>query len=535
MDLASAEDVSGEEFGAGTVAAGLIDSLRQAIGADAVLTDYDERRFFSEDVFRSGLLPIAVVQPSSVEMVQHCVALCNEAGAAIVPRGGGMSYTDGYLPVRPLSVTFDLSHLNRILHISAEDMYVTVEAGCAWDALNNALAPLGLRTPYWGPVSGGKATVGGALSQNSVFWGAVRHGAAAENVLGLDVVLADGSLLGVGAHGAKEGSAPFFRTYGPELTGLFTGDCGAMGLKVRATFPLIKRLPYKGAISFGFNSPFPLLDALSEMGREQVIAEAAMFDRGQQDARVTQARLPFSTMLKSFIDVAKADGIGAALGMAAAGQKFLAEVDYSLHLILEAPTQAELKRHLDIIKRLASTNGGWQIAPTIARVLSARPFPPPSMSLIGSRFLPVHGIIPHSKAKDVYRNVMDIFARRRSETDRLKIKTGVFTVAVGAGAILIEPTCHWPGAFLDSHPRLFDVNAGTLPQEPPNPEAQALVTEIRNEICEMFLAAGAGHLQIGKQYPFERSRSPETWALLTRIKSMLDQRRLMNPTVLGFD
>jgi D-lactate dehydrogenase (cytochrome) len=109
-------------------------------------------------------------------MVQRCVALCNEAGAAIVPRGGGMSYTDGYLPVRPLSVTFDLGHLNRIVHIAAEDMYVTVEAGCTWDALNNALAPLGLRTPYWGPVSGGRATVGGALSQNSVFWGAARRG-----------------------------------------------------------------------------------------------------------------------------------------------------------------------------------------------------------------------------------------------------------------------------------------------------------------------------------------------------------------------
>jgi len=513
----------------------LISRLVAAIGPQAVQVSYLERRFFSQDVFRSGVLPVAVVQPKSVEDVQRCAALCNEAGAAIIPRGGGLSYTDGYLPDREGAVIFDLRALDKIVEIRADDMYVTVEAGCTWAALNEALAPLALRTPYWGPVSGLQATVGGALSQNSVFWGAVRHGVVAHNVLGLDLVLADGSVLGVGAHGGPSGAPPFFRHYGPELTGLFTGDCGALGLKVRATLPLIKRLPVKGAISFACAMPDAMLKALSEIGRHQLISESAMFDQGQQEARVSRPKVPLRRMLQTLLDVAKSDGPLAAMRVAVHGRSFLADVSHSLHLILEAETKAELQRQIGEIKRIVAGKGGWPIQPTIAQVLSARPFPPPSSTLSDSRFLPVHAIVPHSIAVEVYQRVLAIFAAHRSETESLGVRTGVFTVAVGAGTLLIEPTFHWEGAFLEAHARLYDKDAGGLPNVPANPQAQALVVELRDKICEMFLETGAGHLQIGKQYPFRRSRSEATWALLSKFKAIVDKKGVMNPGVLGFD
>jgi FAD/FMN-containing dehydrogenase len=530
MDLATAEPLE-------TLAPSnsLVAALRQALGADRVQTGQDDRRFFSQDIFRAGALPLAVVQPQSVEEVQRCAELCNAAGAPMIPRGGGLSYTDGYLYAGEGAVLFDLRALNRIVTIAADDMYVTVEAGCTWEALDQALAPLGLRPPYWGPVSGLQATVGGALSQNSVFWGAVRHGVAAGHVLGLDVVLADGTLVGVGAHGGKGEAPTFFRHHGPELTGLFTGDCGALGLKVRATLPLIKRLPIKTAVSFGFATPEATLGALGELGRGQLISEASMFDQGHQRARVSATKIPWRRMVQSFIDVAKSQGPIAALQMARHGRKFLEEVNYSLHLLLEAPTHAELKRQLAEIREIVARRGAWPVAPTIGQVLAARPFPPPGAMISAARFLPINGIVPHSSAVCAYRGVMDIFEAHQADLERLGVRPGIFSIAVGAGSVLIEPTCHWDAPFLDTHAKLFGAGPEGLPTFAANPGAEALVLRVWRDIAEHFLSVGAAHLQIGRTYPFKRSRNAENWDLLSAFKARVDPKGLMNPGVLGFE
>lgn len=73
-----------------------------------------------------------------------------------------------------------MRRMNRVVEINTDEMNVIVEAGCTWKALHEALAPLGVQTPYWGPLSGAYATVGGALSQNSLFHGSGVGGTAAE-------------------------------------------------------------------------------------------------------------------------------------------------------------------------------------------------------------------------------------------------------------------------------------------------------------------------------------------------------------------
>jgi len=109
-------------------------------------------------------------------------------------------------------------------------VYVTCEAGVTWKQLYEALSETGLRTPFWGTLSGIHATVGGGASQNCAFWGSGRYGAGADSIVGLEVVLADGTVLNTGA-AAQTNSDPFFRHYGPDLTGLFCGDTGAFGFK----------------------------------------------------------------------------------------------------------------------------------------------------------------------------------------------------------------------------------------------------------------------------------------------------------------
>jgi FAD/FMN-containing dehydrogenase len=102
------------------------------------------------DVYNFRELPIAVVRPGSVADLQAVVRIAAAGGIALVPRGGGASYTDGYLPATPNSLLVDTSRMNRIVEINEQDMYVTVEPGVTWHDLWQALKAKGLRTSFWG-------------------------------------------------------------------------------------------------------------------------------------------------------------------------------------------------------------------------------------------------------------------------------------------------------------------------------------------------------------------------------------------------
>ncbi|NJO12456.1 MAG: FAD-binding oxidoreductase [Gammaproteobacteria bacterium] len=158
----------------------LLEQLRTLLGREHVLTDEAEREFYSTDVYRRGEMPLAVVRPASTTEVAQVVQLALDNDLSVVPRGGGASYTDGYTPAERNALLVDTARLNAILEINETDMYVTVQCGVTWAALNDALKARGLRTPFYGPFSGIAATVGGSLSQNSVSWGTGLFGVSAD-------------------------------------------------------------------------------------------------------------------------------------------------------------------------------------------------------------------------------------------------------------------------------------------------------------------------------------------------------------------
>ena len=196
----------------GTTTLSPIDALRALLGRDNVITDSGELSFYSTDVYaRAAVDAEVVIRPGNPDELAAAVRICTEAGLVVIARGGGLSYTGGYLPVRRQSVIVDTLRLARVVEINATDMYVTVECGLTWKALLAQLAPLGLRTPYFGPMSGYGSTVGGALSQGSVFLGSTQFGTTADSVLSVDVVLADGSVVSTGSAGGLHQPSPFFR------------------------------------------------------------------------------------------------------------------------------------------------------------------------------------------------------------------------------------------------------------------------------------------------------------------------------------
>jgi len=520
------------------MAQALLDELTALLGADNVLTDETERRFYSQDVYREGRLPLAIIRPGSADELVAALRAIAREGLAVVPRGGGMSYTDGYLPQRDNSISIDLLRLNRVLEVNVEDGYVTVECGATWQSLYEALAPLGVRTPYWGPLSGQKATIGGALSQGSMFLGSGRYGAAAESVLGLDVVLVDGTVLRLGSHANALG-VPFFRQYGPDTMSLFLSDTGALGIKTRATFRLVRPQPETRHLSFQFVSAADLFKAMGAVARADVVSECFAFDPGLQGMRMKRARL--ADDVKTLGKVMKAAGGGIAglkegAKLVMAGRGFLDEKQYSMHLSLDGRDAADADAKAAVVRAAVSDARAREVENSVPKVMRANPFADVTSMLGpgGERWVPVHGVTSFSRAAALFDSCQAVFARHADEMRHFDIDHGYLIASVGTAGILLEPVLYWPEARLAFHERVLPPDyLAKLPVFPPNPAATEAVGRIRVALAENFTMQGAVSFQIGKFYPYQRGLEPGAATFLREIKALVDPGDRMNPGCLG--
>ena len=515
----------------------ILSGFNDIVGAEHVITDPDELRYYSQDVYRSFETALAVIQPENVQQLRAAVSLCRENSLHVVARGGGMSYTDSYLHSADRGISIDMRRMNRIIDINTQDLIATVECGCTWQQLNEALAPHGLRPPYWGPLSGARATVGGALSQNSVFWGATSHGTAAESVLGLDVVLADGELLPTGGR-AKNAGVPFMRYDGPDLTGLFIGDSGALGLKAVATLRLVRIPEVVQYASFSFETHQQICAAMSEVGRRGLAAECYGFDPFLQNSRVLGGDTDVVEDVKTLARVAGKSGLKESIKIAASGRRFVKKVQWGLHVHVEDRCEAGADHAMAEIRRIVEQHSSVEIPNSLPTIVGAYPFPPTNSMAgpDGERWVPIHGKVGHSQAVETIDEIQALYARNKAILDKYSIQTGYLICTVGNTAFLVEPVYYWPDELNEVHRRNVEpeVLKGFTPA-PPNPAARAEVERIRNEVRDIFLARGAIHFQIGKYYPYRDSRQPAAWEMLTRIKDLLDKQGVINPGQLGLN
>ena len=522
-----------------SASASLAAQLGRILGAERVLTADADRRFFSQDIAGPRAhVAACVAQPRSVEELAATVAAAAGAGYAVVPRGGGTSYTGGYIPPSNACVLIDTRGLARVTEVNASDMYVTVEAGCTWQALLAALEPHGVRTPFWGPLSGATATVGGSLSQNSILWGSARYGVSAESVLALDVVLADGTILRTGAS-AVATARPFFRYYGPDLTGIFLGDAGAFGIKARITLRLIRHPAWVDTASFGFATHEQMAGAMTQIAREGLVSECFAMDPVLAAQRLKRAGLAQDLKaVKGVITSARglASGLKEAAKVALAGRGFLDEAPYSMHVGSEGRTQASVAEALAEVRCIVTAHGGNEVENTVPKVLRGMPFVPMSSAIgpAGERWLPVHALVPLSDAAPAWFAVRELFDSRRADLERLGVQIGVLTAIVGSNAFVLEPVFYWPAPRTLYYERVLDeATRAKFDDFPPNPAAEALVFELRGRLTQLFLERGAAHLQIGRTYRYREGLRPEALRLLDAIKRAVDPRGVVNPGSLG--
>ncbi len=485
---------------------------------------------FGQDVFSRGHAPAVIARPETVEQLCETVARAHAAGQAVVARGGGMSYTSGYLPDEDGALAIDMSGLNRVVTINEADMLVTVEAGCTWADLYAALHPRGLRTPLWGTLSGIKATVGGGVSQNGLFWGGNR-GTMSQSAVSFDVVLADGTLLTTGPK--------VVRPFGPDLTGLFASDCGAYGIKARVTLPLEYEAAAFAYGSFAFETPAGFAASVSEIARRRLASECFGFDPFLQAQRMKRDSL--TSDAKALVGMMKAQGgfwkgLKEGARVVAAGRSFLDDARFSIHTICEGRIQAAADADLAAIRAIVAANGGREVENTIPKILRANPFPPVNSMLgpSGERWVPVHGIVNHSRALETIQSIIALYAANAPEMERLNVGAGYMFVAVGSTGFLIEPVFFWPDAYDLLHENAVEpAHLAKLTRFPVNPPARALVEQLRSEIIAIFGRMGGMHMQIGRAYPLQQRLGADGWKLVQAMKTAVDPQHRMNPGVLG--
>ena len=245
--------------------AALIDALQQRFGANCSTAQViREQHGRDESAFTTVPPPAAVVFAESTQDVADAVALAAQHKVPVIPFGVGSSL-EGHLLAVQGGISVDVSRMNQVLSVNAEDLTVTVQPGVTRKQLNEEIKSTGLFFPI---DPGADASIGGMSATRASGTNAVRYGTMRENVLALEVVTASGEVIRTGTR-AKKSAA------GYDLTRLMVGSEGTLGVMTEIT---LRIYPLPEAVSAAICS-FPSIEAA-------VRTTIAMIQMGVPIARV---------------------------------------------------------------------------------------------------------------------------------------------------------------------------------------------------------------------------------------------------------
>ena len=468
----------------------LLDDLAGLLGEDGVRSDEEALNLFAHDLFFTGAKPVAVIAPDSVELLSRSIRMCTGSGHAVIPRGGGLSYTSGDVLDNPRVdfVALDTRRLNRIIDVSPDNLTITVECGCTWEQVMEETGKHQLRVPMFGPSTGRYSTIGGSLANNCMFFGSARAGTSADVVLGLDVVTADGTVITTGS-GAIEHGRPFFRNHGPDLTGLFLNDAGALAVKATATLRL-EHIPSGLAFAtYAFDQFEDLIEAVQSVGKTGLASECL--------------------------------GAGPVNG----------DTGPALHIVTEGWTQNIADASMEVLRQLIGESGQVQdaVVPTFIRT-NPFSFVDSPIDAQGRLQIWTHGVFPYDRTYAAYESFKTILNGHAEDMRRVDMDATV-SFACAGNAMMVEPVLYWKGRPTDLHLRgMADKSdTATIAQ---STDADDLARRIRAAFNECVVALGAAHMQYGRFYPFTSVTNDRIVVLFNGIKRILDPKRLMNPGVL---
>src|SRR6516225_462319 len=221
----------------------IFDELIGAVGPDVISRDQVKLKDYSGDKWFAAHLPDLVAEPTNAQQVAAILRIANQHRVPVTPRGAGYGYVGGCVPEEG-GIALSLIRMNRIKELSVPDGVAVVEPGVITGDLQAAARNAGLFYPP-DPASVRNSSIGGNIATNAGGPRCLKYGVTRHYVLGLEVVLADGTIARVGGRTHKNKT-------GFDLVGLFVGSEGMLGIVTEAILRLIPLPPARASISAGF-------------------------------------------------------------------------------------------------------------------------------------------------------------------------------------------------------------------------------------------------------------------------------------------
>ena len=270
----------------------LIEELRALLGDRLSVSAAVREQHGHDESYHETAAPDAVAFAESTDEVAAIMKLAAKHGAPVVPFGTGTSL-EGHVAALQGGLCIDLTRMNRVLEVNESDLDVRVEAGVTRKQLNEEIRDKGLFFPV---DPGANASLGGMTATRASGTNAVRYGTMRENVLGLTVVLADGSIIRTGGRARKSAA-------GYDLTRLFVGSEGTLGVITEIRLRLYGIPEAMSSAVCGFDTLAGAVDTVIQTIQSGIpVARIELLDEVQIDAINRYAKFDYAVKPTLFFE-----------------------------------------------------------------------------------------------------------------------------------------------------------------------------------------------------------------------------------------
>ena len=353
----------------------LIERLRKDLNADQIIDSGEDLVAYECDALSAyRQRPMLVTLPDNTAQVSAVLKACSALDIPIVPWGAGTGLSGGALP-REDGVVLSTARLRSVLDIDLKNRTVTVQPGVTNLAVTEAVEQYGF---YYAPDPSSQiaCSIGGNIAENSGGVHCLKYGTTTNNVLGLEVVLANGEVVRVGGKGMDQA--------GYDLLGLLTGSEGLLAITTEATLRILPKPEVARAMMAVFNSVGGAGQAVADIIAAGVVpAGMEIMDQLSIEA------------VEGFV------GAGYPLGVAAL-----------LLVELDGP-ESEVAHHIGVVEGLLRKVGASEIRraesePDRLRLWAGRKAAFPAMGRISPDYYCMDGTIPRGKLPEVLRRIGEL-------------------------------------------------------------------------------------------------------------------------------
>ncbi len=353
----------------------VIEKLQRIVGATNVLVEPEKVEPYGADAVKEKFPPEAVVFPESTAQMAEILKLANAEIFPVTARGGGVGYTGGAVPVDG-GIVIGTDRMNRIIEISADDLYVICQPGLTTFDLQQAVEKHGLLFPP-DPASYKDSFIGGNIAENAGGMRTPKYGVTKHSVLGLEVVTATGEIIRTGGKTVKN-------VVGFDLTGLMCGSEGMLGIITEATLKLLPMPEATATVRASFKSMEAACEVLTKFTPEGLLPMA--------------------------MEVVDRNCIGAIEENFAFG---LSKTANAILIVAVDGSTSEVERNAEMIERILNANGGFDILRSKSKeeedkLWDVRRAISPSLMKYGTLKLNEDVVVPRSKVPELIRRIEDI-------------------------------------------------------------------------------------------------------------------------------